>query len=168
MLLILEVSLYCFGTSLSILFCLFVFVEIHSDAEFWMPKEYGILGVNDMIPAAAVATVRRHQGLPCDGCSHLHFTGHSWAQQQLLMITYFVIIILLLSTKSKIDLMVKYMPRVIRSKGWEEEMRQSEPLEAQGSGWCIQNSGRIGWAECTVVTPEVSWYRKMGGTWEKE
>ena len=77
MLLILEVSLLLcniFVYTLSFV-CLF-FVEIHSEAEFWMPKVYGVLGINDMIPAADVAPVRRDQGLPCDGCSHLHFTGH--------------------------------------------------------------------------------------------
>ena len=99
MLLILEVSLFCFGISLFILLCcLFLFVclfvclfppEIHSEAEFWMPKEHGVFGYKWHGISCRGASVRRNEGLPCDGCSHFHFTGHSWAQQQLLMITYF-------------------------------------------------------------------------------
>lgn len=87
-LLILEVSLHCFGISLFILLYCFLFLEIHSETEFWMPKEQGVLVINDMVSAAEVPSVRRDQGLPCDECNHFHFTGHSWAQQHL-MITYF-------------------------------------------------------------------------------
>lgn len=68
---------------------MFFFLEIHSETEFWMPKEHGALVISNTVSAAEMPPVRRDQGLPCDGCSHFHFTGHSWAQQQLLMITYY-------------------------------------------------------------------------------